>query len=106
MTSAYRRVGPLAELWNGDVVAARVDGIKLVLVRVDDEVHAYEDRCAHLGVELSKGTLDGCVLTCSAHHWQYDVRSGRGINPAHACLSRFPIKIEDGMIYVKIDRCA
>ena len=100
--TAFRRVGLLAELWSGDLQALTVDGIAVVLLRVDDTVHAYENRCAHLGVELSRGTLDGCVLTCSAHHWQYDATTGKGINPAHACLKRFATKIEDGVIYVAV----
>lgn len=98
------RIGPLAELWSGDLVAARVGGTAVLVVRLGDEVHAYEDRCAHLGIALSEGTLDGRVLTCSAHHWQYDVATGRGINPAAACLVRFPVTIEHGVIYVELPR--
>lgn len=98
----YRAAIPVAELWEGDLFGTVIDGVKLVLVKVDDGVHAYANRCAHLGFELSRGTLAGRVLTCAAHHWQYDVTTGRGINPAHACLARYETKIEDGMIYVKL----
>ena len=98
------RIGPLAELWVGDLVAARIAGTRVLVVRLGDEVHAYEDRCAHLGVALSEGSLDGRVLTCSAHHWQYDVATGRGINPVSACLVRFPVKIDGGVVYVELDR--
>jgi toluene monooxygenase system ferredoxin subunit len=97
------RIAPLAELWIGDLVAARIAGTPVLVVRLGDEVHAYEDRCAHLGVALSEGTLDGMVLTCSAHHWQYDVATGRGINPATACLVRFPVTIEHGVVYVELE---
>ena len=85
-----------AELWDGDMTARRVDGHDLLLVRHNGVVYAYENRCAHQGVALSEGRLDGYVLTCRAHHWQYDVRSGSGVNPATACLRRFAVKIEDG----------
>jgi toluene monooxygenase system ferredoxin subunit len=74
------------------------------VVRLADEVHAYLDRCAHLGVALSEGTLEGGVLTCSAHHWQYDAATGRGINPDTACLVRFPVTITDGDVYVEVER--
>lgn len=97
------RVGSLAELWSGDLVTVRVACTSLLVVRLGDEVHAYHDRCAHLGVALSEGTLEGCVLTCSAHHWQYDVTTGHGINPAKARLVRYPVRIEDGVIYVELD---
>ncbi|HKV95685.1 MAG TPA: MmoB/DmpM family protein [Candidatus Angelobacter sp.] len=91
-----------AELWDGDMTARRVDGHDVLLVRHNSVVYAYENRCAHLGVALSEGRLDGHVLTCRAHHWQYDVRSGTGINPATACLKHFPVKIEDGRVFVNV----
>ena len=91
-----------AELWDGDMTARSVDGHDLLLVRHNGVVYAYENRCAHLGVALSEGRLDGYVLTCRAHHWQYDVRSGSGVNPATACLRRFAVKIEDGKVFVDV----
>jgi toluene monooxygenase system ferredoxin subunit len=97
------RIGPLAELWAGDLVAAQLAGAKVLVVRLGDAVHAYADRCAHLGVALSEGTLDGCILTCSAHHWQYDLATGRGVNPDTACLVRYPVRIEHGVIYVEVE---
>jgi len=99
-------VGVLDELWAGELVGAVVDGVPVLLVRIDDTVHAYEDRCAHLGVRLSEGELAGTVLTCRAHHWQYDIVTGRGVNPRDTCLSRFPVEIHGGSIFVDVRRRA
>lgn len=96
------RVGALDDLWEGELAPAVVGGVPVVLIRTAAGVQAYEDRCAHLGVRLSEGTLDGRVLTCRAHHWQYDVVTGRGVNPQSACLSRFAVEIRDGAIYVDV----
>ena len=96
------RVASLAELWDGDFMTARVAGTRVLVVRLGDAVHAYEDRCAHLGIALSEGKLEGGILTCSAHHWQYDAATGCGINPASACLVRFPVRIERGVIYLEV----
>ena len=98
----FERIIADAELWDGDMTARRVDGHDLLLVRHNGVVYSYENRCAHLGVALSEGRLDGYVLTCRAHHWQYDVRSGSGVNPATACLRRFAVKIEDGKVFVDV----
>src|SRR2546422_8304316 len=80
--------------------ALPIYGRKVLLVRLDGDVYAYEDRCAHLGVPLSQGTLDGDVLTCSAHHYQYDVRTGRGINPKCVSVSAYPVKIDGSDVFV------
>jgi toluene monooxygenase system protein E len=100
---AFAPVAAVAELWDRDITARSVDDCNVLLVRLDGAVYAYENRCAHLGVALSKGRLDGAVLTCSAHHWQYDVRTGRGVNPATACLKRFAVKIENGTVLVDVN---
>jgi toluene monooxygenase system ferredoxin subunit len=99
----FRELMPLEELWVGEMLRLVVSGRRLLLVRTDDGVFAYDDRCPHLGAALSEGTLEGHVLTCSAHHFSYDVRSGQGINPRSVCLRRFPLRIAEGMICADVD---
>jgi toluene monooxygenase system ferredoxin subunit len=99
---SFVRVGALDDLWSGEMRGYVVLGTKVVLVRMDDTVFAYEDRCAHLGVMLSKGSLEGRVLTCHAHQWQYDVCTGGGVNPVSARLKLFPVKLEHGDIFVDV----
>jgi toluene monooxygenase system ferredoxin subunit len=93
----------LDDLWDGEMKRVEISGKKILVVRVGDVVHAYADRCAHLGVPLSEGKLEGCVLTCSAHHYTYDVRTGEGINPKRVQLPVFPVRIEDGRIWVDVE---
>lgn len=39
---------------------------------------SVQRRCPHLGADLrTHGTLDGSVLTCNVHGWQFDLESGR-----------------------------
>lgn len=100
---AFSPIIAAAELWDGDTIARRVEGLDVLLVRLNGFVYAYENRCAHQGVALSEGRLERNVLTCRAHHWQYDVRFGSGINPATACLRCFAVKVEDGTVFVDVN---
>jgi toluene monooxygenase system ferredoxin subunit len=99
---AFERVAELDELWDGEMAPCAAGGHKILLVRLGDSVRAYEDRCVHLGVALSEGELEDRVITCTAHHYQYDALTGRGINPKAACLTRFPVRIEGGGIWVDV----
>jgi toluene monooxygenase system ferredoxin subunit len=90
------------ELWIGEPRGVVVAGTPVLLVRLPDGVRAYEDRCAHKGVALSAGRLEGTVLTCSSHEWQYDVATGRGVNPASACLRVFPVRVEGADVLVDV----
>jgi toluene monooxygenase system ferredoxin subunit len=53
---------------------------------------------------LSQGSLQRNVLACVTHGWQFDVRTGQGINPRTACLNSFTVKVEDGNILVDIGK--
>ncbi len=97
---------PQAELWIGELRGLELRGRRVLLLRLENGVHAYEDRCAHLGVPLSRGKLEGRVLTCSAHHFQYDAATGQGINPRTLELTRLPTRIVDGQILVDVDGAA
>ena len=101
--SDFRAVIELDEIWEGDLVSRQVDGIPVLLINVDGDVHAFFDRCPHAGTPLNQGSLDGRLLTCSAHLWQFDVvDGGAGVNPKNCRLLSYPVRIEDGKVFVRI----
>jgi toluene monooxygenase system ferredoxin subunit len=97
-----RKVGNLDLVWQGEKAGVVVQGRAVLLVNVEGEICAYEDRCRHKGVKLSEGRLDGAVLTCAAHGWQYDARTGRGINPEGIELPRYVVKVEGNDVFVDL----
>jgi toluene monooxygenase system ferredoxin subunit len=99
---SFVRVASLEDLWEGEMLACTIDEARVVVLRGEDYVAAYEDRCVHLGIRLSEGLLRSNVLTCRAHLWQYDARTGRGINPRAACLRAFATRVEDGAVFVDV----
>jgi toluene monooxygenase system ferredoxin subunit len=98
----FRRAARVDDLWGGEMLGVTIDGQSIVLINIAGAIYAYEDRCAHLGMALSKGCLAGEVLTCFAHEWRYDARTGCGINPKKASLKAFPVRIEDDAIWVDV----
>ncbi len=99
---SFHKAMPLSDLWCGEMAGCRIAEHKILLVHTEQGVCAFEDRCAHLGVPLSQGSLAAGVITCSAHHYQYDACSGQGINPRTVCLKSFNVTVEDGVVYVDV----
>jgi toluene monooxygenase system ferredoxin subunit len=89
-----------SELWIGEMRRVTVNGSRVLLLRTERGIYAYEDRCPHLGVPLSRGTLQGDTLTCSAHHYQFDANNGRGKNPRNVQLSVIGVECRDGKILI------
>jgi toluene monooxygenase system ferredoxin subunit len=100
---SFRRVVSAEELWEGEMVGVVLDGVKVLLLNVEGAVYAYEDRCAHKGVPLSTGGLEGRTLRCAVHGWEYDACSGRGLNPCGVRLRPLAVQVEHGEIRVDID---
>jgi toluene monooxygenase system ferredoxin subunit len=100
---SLRRVASLDDLWSGEMMAVDVGGNSILLVNVDDHVYAYADVCPHQKSRLSEGGLMGKTLRCARHHWEFDVCTGRGINPQNACLKEFTVTIDSRDILVDLD---
>jgi 3-phenylpropionate/trans-cinnamate dioxygenase ferredoxin subunit len=75
--SDFIAVARADELRDGEMKKVEVDGRELLLARVEGVYYAIEDRCPHMGGDLSKGSLQGSVVTCPKHGSQFDVRDGQ-----------------------------
>jgi toluene monooxygenase system ferredoxin subunit len=101
--SDWREVIELDEIWEGELVTRQVDGIAVLLINIDGDIHAFLDKCPHAGTPLNQGLLEGRVLTCASHLWQFDVADGGvGVNPKNCQLISYPVRIEDGKVLVQI----
>jgi toluene monooxygenase system ferredoxin subunit len=100
---SLQKVASLDDLWSGEMLSLEVAGNNILLVNVDDRIYAYSDACPHQKSRLSEGSLTGKTLRCARHHWEFDVCTGRGINPQNACLKVFPVTIESGDILLDLD---
>jgi nitrite reductase/ring-hydroxylating ferredoxin subunit len=96
----YVAVAAEDELWDGEMESYNMDGAEILLVRLDGQYHAYDGACPHQSQPLVEGTLDGGSLTCNAHQWMFDVRTGQGINPCTSSLARHDVRIVDGAVLV------
>jgi toluene monooxygenase system ferredoxin subunit len=99
---AFHKLATLDDLWSGEMTCLEADGRPVLLINLDGDIRAYEDLCPHLRTRLSQGCLRESTLTCATHGWEFDVRTGQGINPRTACLESFAVKVEGVDIFVDV----
>jgi len=105
------------DLPDGSLRISEVGGREILLARVGDRYYAADNRCPHMGCNLSRGTLEGTILTCPRHHSQFDLSDGRvlrwtdwsGIKLSIAKILKAPrplktyeVKIEGERILVRL----
>jgi len=75
---AFERVAKASEVPDGSGLRVRVGERELGIFRVGDDYYAIDNACPHAGYPLSEGLLEGHTVICTAHGWEFDVRTGLG----------------------------
>ncbi len=79
------------------------DTMEIAVFRTaDDQVFAIKDQCPHKQGPLSQGIVHGTTVTCPLHNWKIDLASGRALAPDEGCTNVFPVKIEDGRVFLSL----
>ncbi len=91
-----------AELKSGYPVRAYPKGMSVLLFRRGESVHALSSQCPHMGCSLGGAVLDGAMLTCPCHDWQFDIVSGRFVSAPEIGLQKYDAKIENEDVLINL----
>ncbi|MGB5072683.1 MAG: Rieske 2Fe-2S domain-containing protein [Bacteroidota bacterium] len=98
----FVKVTELKMLREGKGRSFPVDGRELALFLVGGAVFAIENLCPHQHIPvLAEGELDGTVITCPMHGWQFDLATGRSVN-ASSRLTQYDVIIQGDDVMVAI----
>ena len=98
---ARTRVLDLASLPDGGVELVVADGLDVALFRRGAEIFAIGNECAHKGGNLCDGRVEGDIVTCPLHGWEFDLRSGACMTIPGESVPRFVVSVEDRAIYLE-----
>jgi nitrite reductase (NADH) small subunit len=104
MTQEWIEVGKIEEIPR---LGARVVNSPLgdiaVFRNAKDELFALLDKCPHKGGPLSQGIVHDRSVTCPLHNWVLGLDDGAAKGPDEGCTKTFPIKQENGMVYLSLN---
>src|SRR5229473_7481346 len=83
-------VGKVADLPQGKLVGADIDGEKILVANVGGSFHPMRSTCNHAGGPLHQGKLEGKIVTCPWHGSQWDGRpelAGAQLTVTGVCAS-------------------
>jgi len=101
---AFERVASLSQIPAGTGLCVRVRGREVGLFRVGEQVMAIDNVCPHAGYPLHEGPLEGSVITCNGHGWDYDLETGLapGVSGGEP-LERYPVRLKRGEVWVDVE---
>ena len=99
---AFRKLASLDELPPGTLIEIVRGDDLYALCNVDGEVRALSGVCPHNGGPLGQGALDGSLVTCPWHAWQFDSATGVCTFSDDVCVRVFPARVEAREILVDL----
>jgi 3-phenylpropionate/trans-cinnamate dioxygenase ferredoxin subunit len=77
---AYTKAARVSEIPSGTMKMIMVTGREILVANVNGKHYAIPNRCTHNNGDLSKGTLEGNIVTCPKHGQRFDLTTGRSIH--------------------------
>ncbi len=77
--SSFTKVADISEIPTGKMKMVKIKDLEILIINIGDNFYAIENRCTHRKGDLSKGSLEGYVLTCPVHGSKFDVTTGKNV---------------------------
>lgn len=107
---AYEKVAEANQLKPGEMKRFPLQNRMILLANVGGAIYALDNKCPHLGGDLSAGVLDGTMVSCPRHGAKFDVRTGENLGNAKIAFIKmnvgnaksFSVKTEGNDILVDL----
>ena len=95
-------VARVEDLPHGSALVVSAGETEVAVFHCADGYYATQAECLHMGGPLGRGELEGCVVSCPWHGWQYDVRTGENEFDRAIRLETYEVVVEDGEVKVVV----
>jgi nitrite reductase (NADH) small subunit len=98
-------LGDSHHVFDGEGKLFTFDG-KHAVFNIDGDLFAFEDACKRMGGSLGNSKLEGNLVACPNHGWQYDVTNGKCVTENEyesGCkVDTYPIKVKNNKIILSL----
>jgi 3-phenylpropionate/trans-cinnamate dioxygenase ferredoxin subunit len=70
-------IGNISEFEDGKMKERLIQGREILVTKIGNNYYVADNRCPHLGGKLSRGKLQGTIITCPLHGSQFDLSNGQ-----------------------------
>ena len=108
---SFVKVSETSEIPVGKMKIVKVGEKEVLIANVDGDFYAIGNSCTHAGGDLSKGSLEGKIVTCPRHVAKFDVTTGKVVSgpkvlflhPKIKDEPSYEVKIEGNEVFLKVE---
>ncbi len=98
----FIKAAEISAIPNGSQKVISIQGKEILIVNIGGTYHAIGNKCPHAGADLSKGSLEGNIITCPEHKAKFDITNGKVVFRPKFWI--WEMKLGDATSYeVKVD---
>jgi nitrite reductase/ring-hydroxylating ferredoxin subunit len=98
----FARAAKISDVPAGNVHEVQVAGKAVALANVGGKFFAINNTCLHRGGPLGQGSLQGQIVTCPWHGWEYDVTTGKVVQNPATGVTCYPTEVRGDEVFVDI----
>lgn len=76
----FIKVAEATEIPAGKMKTVKFKDKEILIANVNGNYYAIGNMCTHAGGDLSKGSLEGNIVTCPNHKAKFDVTTGKVVS--------------------------
>ena len=95
-------IAKVDEVSTGTGIVVETHGKCLAVFNVDGAFHVTDNMCLHRGGPLGEGDLEGEMVTCPWHGWEYSVKTGHCVNNPSSNVKAYETVVEGDEIKIEL----
>jgi nitrite reductase/ring-hydroxylating ferredoxin subunit len=98
----FVKVAQVSDVPPGTGKCVEANGRQIAVFNVGGTFHAIDNTCLHRGGPLGEGELEGNIVTCPWHGWQYDVVTGCNTMDESERVEQFAVRVDGDAVLIEV----
>lgn len=99
---AFERAAKASDVAPGTIHDVKVGSVMVALANVGGKFYAISNTCLHRGGPLGQGVMDGNIVTCPWHGWEFDVTTGKVKMNPNAGVACYATEVRGDEVFVDV----
>lgn len=101
-TVEFITVARVGAIPRGEGRAFPVKGRMIAVFYIDNEYHAINDFCPHMGASLADGSVEDGVVACPWHAWRFKLSDGTWCDNPRIKTDSFAVRVRGDEVQVAV----
>ena len=99
----WQLVGPAADIDEEDVIPFDLGARTFAIYHTASGFYATDGICTHEHAHLADGFVIDDIIECPMHQGRFHIPTGQAKSaPVCVDLATYPVKLEDGQLYIQV----